>query len=95
MGNRWDTSNRRDTLPKGWDNLRARILTRDGHACTICGHVANQVDHIVRGAGDHPDNLTSLCDTHHAAKSALEGHDAMRAIRARTHRTPPRHPGLA
>lgn len=94
MAHHWHTSTRKATLPHGWDHIRARILKRDGHACTVCGHVATEVDHIVRGAGDGDDNLTSLCRTHHAAKSSLEGHDAMRQARARITRQTPRHPGL-
>jgi 5-methylcytosine-specific restriction protein A len=94
MAHRWDTSNRRATLPPNWPTIRQRILNRDGHACTICGAVANQVDHIVRGAGDHDANLTSLCQQHHAWKSALEGALAMRDVRQRTLRSVPKHPGL-
>lgn len=93
----WDTSDRRHTLPPGWDHIRARILKRDGYACTVCGHVATEVDHVIphhAGGSDHDDNLTSLCRTHHAAKSSLEGHDAMRQARAAARRPRLRHPGL-
>src|SRR5215218_7346506 len=97
MGHHWNTSTRKATLPPGWDHTRARILKRDAYACTVCGHVATEVDHITphhMGGTDDDTNLTSLCRTHHAHKSSLEGHDAMRRARARVTRQVPRHPGL-
>jgi 5-methylcytosine-specific restriction protein A len=96
MASRWDTSNRKATLPPDWPTIRARILDRDGHACTICGAPANQVDHIragTFGGTDEPENLASLCAQHHAWKSSIEGQMAMRQARQRTLRAVPKHPG--
>lgn len=77
-----------------WRKLRVRILRRDGYLCVRCGAKARDVDHV---NGDHtddrPENLQSLCQPCHKAKSAAE------AAYARWHRHPRRrpaepHPGL-
>jgi 5-methylcytosine-specific restriction protein A len=97
MPGQWAGSTRKFSLPPDWPAIRSRILRRDGHRCVICGAPARQVDHITPaylGGTDDDDNLASLCDPHHAAKSSREGHDAMRAARARIQRQAPRHPGL-
>jgi 5-methylcytosine-specific restriction endonuclease McrA len=51
-----------------WRTLRAAILQRDHHRCTInapgCTIVATCVDHIVQrehGGGDEPSNLRAAC----------------------------------
>lgn len=67
-----------------WDKLRLVILRRDKYLCQPClqaGLVtaATQVDHIkpkADGGEDDPDNLQSICDPCHRAKSAAEGHAA-------------------
>ncbi|WP_395543262.1 HNH endonuclease [Neotabrizicola sp. sgz301269] len=67
-----------------WGRLRLTILARDNHLCQLCleaGRVtpARTVDHRVpkaQGGTDEPDNLRSICDDHHAAKTTREGHDA-------------------
>lgn len=89
----WVDSNRKQELPSNWQALRKKILDRDNHECTWierdengilrkCGKPANQVDHKRRGNNHHPDNLRSLCEHHHARKSASEGNLASREKRA-------------
>lgn len=98
----WSTSNRKNTLPAGWDRIRPRILKRDGYRCTAiridterrCNARATDVDHITphsEGGGDEDSNLTSLCPWHHSRKSSAEGGRAASARRKATKR---RHPGL-
>lgn len=86
--------------PGNWKTTRKRILARDGHTCTVtgCTTPALEVDHIlnVAAGGTHADdNLTSLCYTHHAAKTHLERVAGQQRARARkqTTRTEP-HPGV-
>lgn len=100
----WSTSNRKATLPDGWDHaIRPRILKRDGYRCTAiridterrCNEPATDVDHIVpsfEGGGDDDSNLASLCSHHHKAKSSAEGGRAAAARRKAARRR--RHPGL-
>lgn len=86
--------------PGNWKTTRKRILARDGHTCTVtgCTTPALEVDHIVNVAagGTHADdNLTSLCYTHHAAKTQLERAAGIaRYHAARPHTRPAeQHPG--
>lgn len=63
-----------------WDRQRIRIFRRDCGLCQPClrnGEVtkATQVDHIepkAEGGTDEDDNLQSICDPCHAAKTAAE-----------------------
>ena len=45
--------------------VRFSILERDGFTCQYCGKTASEseleVDHIIPGIGDHPDNLIAAC----------------------------------
>jgi 5-methylcytosine-specific restriction protein A len=95
----WQGSQRRKTLPTNWRQLRATILKRDGHQCTWtvnghrCTNPATDVDHRNRHIqSDDPSNLQSLCTTHHAHKTALEGNTER--WRYRTKRPAEQHPGL-
>jgi len=66
-----------------WPALRASILERDDHQCTViltngrrCQQPANAVDHIQpvrQGGSDHPANLRAICKWHHATKTGQEG----------------------
>ncbi len=98
----WSTSDRRATLPRGWEATRRRILKRDGGRCTVirfdteqrCNEPATDVDHIVphsMGGGEEDSNLASCCSFHHARKSSSEGGTAASRKRAAKKR---RHPGL-
>jgi 5-methylcytosine-specific restriction endonuclease McrA len=96
----WYGSTRRVRLPKDWPLIRARILARDGHACTWddsgrrCGAPATDVDHIVPN-DDHSDaNLRALCRAHHQIKSSAEGGRAAQARRPKRTRPREAHPGL-
>lgn len=74
------------TNARAWRRTRTRILDRDGHRCTKCGRHADEVDHITRGAGDHPDNLRAMCAACHKAKTTAET--------PRRQRATGQHPGL-
>ena len=87
-------------LPKGWAKIRARILKRDGYACTWitdnvrCGAPATEVDHT-GDPNDHSDaSLQSLCGPHHRRKSSQQGGLAAAARRNLRRRPPEKHPGL-
>ncbi len=99
MSGGWADSNRRDELPPNWHSeLRPYVLQRDAYRCRwdegghICGHHANQVDHIRPGNDHRPSNLQALCEHHHAVKSSREGNAAR--WRETVRRPPERHPGL-
>ena len=105
---RWDNSDRRERLPTNWGSIRENILDRDGHQCVWtfwlngqlvrCKNKATDVDHKVPGDNHDPHNLQSLCQEHHAAKTARESGAARRAKRAEVkkmfRRPTERHPGL-
>lgn len=99
MSGQWADSTRRTELPDNWyTELRPFVLHRDEYRCrwregrTVCGHHANQVDHIVPGNDHRPENLQALCQHHHGVKSSREGNAAR--WRERAKRPPERHPGL-
>ena len=96
----WETSSRKAELPHDWQLRRVRVLRRDGYRCQardsqgrLCGHAANQVDHIERGDNHDEDNLQALCRWHHAQKSSSEGHEAQRP-KQRQRREPEPHPAF-
>jgi 5-methylcytosine-specific restriction endonuclease McrA len=80
----WESSNRRQELPKNWATLRAKVLKRDGHQCTErdpntglrCTEHATDVDHISPGNDHSMTNLRALCQWHHRRKSGIEGGQA-------------------
>lgn len=95
----WDnTSRRRTELPTDWPIIRHDILDRDAHTCQIqgprCTTRATEADHI----GDRHDhtraNLRAACQPCHADRTATQGHEAARAIRANGKHPIERHPGL-
>jgi 5-methylcytosine-specific restriction endonuclease McrA len=51
-----------------WKELRDRVLSRDGHACTICSCKKNlHIHHIdADNTHDDPENLVTLCQYCHA-----------------------------
>jgi 5-methylcytosine-specific restriction protein A len=83
-------------LPGNWRQIRQLVIIRDGGVCQwredgrVCGRMANQVDHRVRGDDHRLENLQLLCRDHHARKSGREGGTARPSLR----RPPERHPGL-
>lgn len=102
-------SARRATLPRDWHARRARTKRLAGGRCqhvddqdqrctwrspvARSGQPDGHADHIVPGTDDSQQNLRWLCPPHHAAKSSGEGHDAMRALRAKAYHPRERHPG--
>lgn len=100
----WKNSDRLSRLPADWKKIRLRILHRDGYRCCAtlgngerCKLRANQVDHIIPNDDDSDNNLQSLCELHHRAKSSGEGAAAYHAQMARNRkrmRRQERHPGL-
>ena len=90
MSGKWAGSNRRSRLPPDWPVRRKRIFARDGGRCTYverdgtrCPLPATDVDHVERGDDHSDENLTSLCEGHHAHKSAREGVEAKAAKKAK------------
>jgi 5-methylcytosine-specific restriction protein A len=63
-----------------WRIKRARILKRDHYLCQSCAKIgrvtsASEVDHVVsraNGGTEDDDNLQSLCNPCHKAKTATE-----------------------
>lgn len=104
MTGSWSTSNRRQTLPPNWPQLRRECLRRDDYKCQwptgagICGAYANQCDHVIPSGPDTLDNLRALCHGHHKVKSSSEGGRALGQIRkqiaAAKRRPAEPHPGL-
>lgn len=74
----WKGSTRKKRLPRGWQQTREAILTRDKGICYLCGERgADAVDHIEPGDDHSPSNLAAVhqdippyC---HRSKSAWEG----------------------
>lgn len=89
----WDSSTRRSRLPTDWPSLRRMVLTRDGGRCQQCGSLANQVDHVQAGDDHSPDNLQSLCQPCHQAKTQAESAAARRATAKRARHPRESHPG--
>lgn len=104
----WQNSTRRDRLPPDWPRIRKRRLRQDKYLCQwkldpddprsdICGAYATDVDHKNPGDDHRMENLQSLCEPHHQAKSSSEGGQARaqkrREIDSRFRRTE-EHPGL-
>ncbi|MBF6368412.1 HNH endonuclease [Nocardia puris] len=84
---------------RGVDRTTARrIRTRDNVTCQKCGNPGHQVDHklsVAAGGTDADDNLWTLCDDCHGAKTAGES-AAGRARWRQRHsrlREPEPHPG--
>lgn len=86
-----------------WDEIRERVLLRDGHRCTVSrllgGGCAGlfHVHHIIpraEGGPDHEDNLATVCARHHPIWETLR----RRIVDAQTprwRRCPHRHPTRA
>lgn len=58
----------------GWRQIREKHLAENPY-CEVCGELAAEVDHRVRradGGTDEPENLQSLCKTHHSQKTGRE-----------------------
>jgi 5-methylcytosine-specific restriction enzyme A len=98
MPGAWSGSDRKQELPADWQQIRARILERDGHQCTgrvgleRCTERATDVDHI-GDKHDHSDGtLRALCGWHHKRRSSAQGNAARRRVPEK--RTPEAHPGL-
>jgi 5-methylcytosine-specific restriction endonuclease McrA len=92
----WNTSNRRERLPRDWfTRIRPHILKRDPYCklrYRMCQGVSTQVDHIERGDDHSYTNLQGVCSSCHAIKSAREGRQAQLTRRQRRLRSPEEHP---
>jgi 5-methylcytosine-specific restriction protein A len=92
--NRYPSKSRRSRGP-GWNQRRARVLSRDGFECQLrgprCAVLATEVDHVLNvanGGTDDMSNLVSACTPCHRDKSQREA----QAGRNRGKRQPPVHP---
>lgn len=67
------------------NDMRNRVLKRDGYRCTQCGSTVRlEVDHITpySAGGKHEmSNLRTLCHRCHGTKTAHDGHEAARRVR--------------
>jgi 5-methylcytosine-specific restriction endonuclease McrA len=96
----WETSTRRQRLPRNWKSLRTSVLIRDRRLCQvlsddtgfICGQPATEVDHITAGDDHSLSNLQAICTWHHRRKSSAEGNAAKVKWESR-YRRPESHPG--
>lgn len=94
----WNSSNRRQELPKDWEaNYRIPVLSAAGWRCQIAGpgciRVATEVDHIKRGTDHSRSNLRAACRRCHSKKSSAEGVNRRRELKALGKRPEERHPG--
>lgn len=101
----WNTSTRRQRLPRNWPAIRLTCLQRDRFLCqwiradtgTRCNATANQADHITPGDDHRLTNLQSLCEYHHNKKSSQEGGTARAAKQQRNNKNQGQthsHPGI-
>lgn len=81
MSGGWKNSNRRETLPDNWEQLRADQLRADGYRCVWelpsgerCPKDATDVDHY--GEAWEHDKLRSLCGPHHDKRTGKQGNEA-------------------
>lgn len=92
----WNTSDRRERLPKDWfTRIRPHILKRDPQCklrYRMCQGVSTQVDHIQHGDNHSYENLQGVCSSCHATKSAREGRQAQLTRRQRRIRPLEEHP---
>lgn len=96
MSGGWRGSDRVKRLPRGWRQIRARILARDP-ICTLCGvRPSTHCDHITAKTDDHSEaGLQGVCAECHSRKSSAEGNAAQRDNpRPGRNRPPEPHPGL-
>ncbi|TFD58025.1 HNH endonuclease [Cryobacterium sp. Hh7] len=98
----WETSDRRDRLPRDWPRRVENTRAIAGGRCqaimnagTRCVEVGTDCDHIEHGDNHDQDNLQWLCGWHHDRKTAREAR-AARALmpRVSAYMEPERHPGL-
>lgn len=69
-------ANHERIMPPGWAATRTRILTRDP-TCRACALApSTEVDHVIRGGGEHDGNLQGLCGPCHARKTSAEANAA-------------------
>lgn len=80
----WESSQRRESLPSNWSQIRKRILKRDGDRCTAsmrdgsrCPTTTGLEVHHTGKANDHREHLlTVLCSWHHAKETAEQSRKA-------------------
>lgn len=95
----WQTSTRRERLPRNWDQLRAHTRDRAGGRCEATAHHPDcdgwgtDADHITPGDDHTPGNLQWLSPPCHQAKTAGEAADRNRERAAQRRRPNEQHPG--
>ena len=97
----WNTSTRRQRLPKDWPQRRRTVLERDP-TCRLrypgCTTTSTEVDHRNPGDDHSLSNLQGACSPCHGRKSRWEAAQARKASGAMRQQSPQRpgepHPGL-
>lgn len=94
----WETSTRRQRLPKDWPTRRRRVLRRDP-TCQLrfdcCTKVSTEVDHKNRGDDHRMENLQGVCGPCHKRKTAGEAAEARAQNPPPSRRRPTEeHPGF-
>lgn len=101
----WETSDRRQHLPKNWKALREARFKLDGYQCTArdrntderCAGPAEECDHTGSRDDHRISMLRSLCKWHHSQKTARDaGRAAVQKRKkiASRFRREEQHPGL-
>lgn len=91
------STGRTRTRTAEWRTLAPRIRARDHNTCQLCGSPGHPVDHITphaEGGTDTPDNLRTLCQACHTAKTATEAARGRARLAAKAKRQDEPHPGI-
>ena len=104
----WESSTRRDGLPRWWPVTVRRIVARDPMClCTgcpkcvvpggwngvTCSRRSKEVDHIIPGDDHRDENLRGICAPCHGHKSSNEGNAAQAEKKKPTGFFDEKHPG--
>lgn len=92
VGMAWETSNRRNRLPRDWEARRRIVIARDNGRCQAfiggvqCTSEGTEVDHVHAGDNHDLTNLQLLCKACHAWKTRGEATAGLRArqLKAKT-----------
>ena len=95
----WDTSDRRQRLPKDWQAIRAAVRRRADNKCEAenhepdCDGTGTDADHIKQGDNHSLNNLQWLSGPCHKAKTKAENAARNKANAQLRRRPQEQHPG--